>query len=210
MFADTRALLAPALVERLVLLINHVLASEPHACRRLLPHQGRVLRVVLSDWPGLLPAPPALAFRITPAGLLEWAPEAELADLLVRVPAGNPLALAASVLAQAMAGAGAGAGQVPDAAGNPAGGSAGSTAGLALDIEGDARLATDIDWLAKNLRWDLAADLERLFGPIAAHQLTRWGRALARALALARGLGPGVGPGVGRNGLASGFGPRPR
>lgn len=198
MFADTHAMLAPALVARLVLLINHVLASEAHATRRLVPHQGRVVRAELSGWPSLLPAPPVLAFRITPAGLLEWAPEVELADLLVRVPAGNPLALAASVLAQAMAGAG----EVADAAGS----TADSTAGLVLDIEGDAHLATDIDWLAKNLRWDLAADLERLFGPIAAHQLTRWGRALARALALARGIGPGVG----RNSSAPGFGPRPR
>ena len=167
-------MLAPALVARLVLLINHVLASEPLAGRRLLPHQGRVLRVVLSDWPSLLPAPPVLAFRITPAGLMEWAPEVALADLLVCVPAGNPLALAASVLAQA----------------------------VALDIEGDARLATDIDWLAKNLRWDLAADLERLFGPIAAHQLTTWGRALVRALRQALGAA--------RNGLAPGSGLPPR
>lgn len=182
MFADTHAMLAPALVARLVLLINHVLASEAHATRRLVPHQGRVVRAELSGWPSLLPAPPVLAFRITPAGLLEWAPEVELADLLVRVPAGNPLALAASVLAQA----------------------------VALDIEGDARLATDIDWLAKNLRWDLAADLERLFGPIAAHQLTRWGRALVRALAQARGLAPGGWPGGWRPGSAPGFGPRPR
>ena len=206
MFADTHALLAPALVERLVLLINHVLASEPHACRRLLPHQGRVLRAVLSDWPGLLPAPPALAFLITPAGLLEWAPEAALADLLVRVPAGNPLALAASVLVQAMAGAGG----ALDAAGRTADGAASGPSSLALDIEGDARLATDIDWLAKNLRWDLAADLERLFGPIAAHQLTRWGRALVQALARLRAAAPGVGSGVGQSGLAPGFGPRSR
>lgn len=205
MFADTHAMLAPALVGRLVLLINHVLASEPHACRRLLPHQGRVLRVVLSDWPSLLPAAPVLAFRITPAGLLEWAPEVEQADLLVRVPAGNPLALAASVLVQAMAGAAG----VSDGAGYTAPGAAGAAGGpasLALDIEGDARLATDIDWLAKNLRWDLAADLERLFGPIAAHQLTRWGRALVQALARLRAAAPGVG----QSGLAPGFGPRSR
>ncbi len=206
MFADTRALLAPALVGRLVLLINHVLASEPHASLRLLPHQGRVLRVVLSDWPSLLPAAPVLAFRITPAGLLEWVPEVEQADLLVRVPAGNPLALAASVLTQAMAGAGGGS----DAAGRAADEAAGVPASLALDIEGDARLATDIDWLAKNLRWDLAADLERLFGPIAAHQLTRWGRALVQALARLRAAAPGVGSGVGQSGLAPGAGLRSR
>ena len=174
MFADTHAMLAPALVQRLVLLINHVLSSETQATQRLLPHQGRVLRMELIDWPGLLPTPPNLSFRITPAGLLEWAPEATSADLNVRVPAANPLALAASFLTGTRAKSSA----------------TGPSTELALDIEGDARLASDVDWLSKNLRWDLAADLERLFGPIVAHQLATWGAALSRGLArLARVVG---------------------
>jgi ubiquinone biosynthesis protein UbiJ len=155
MFPDLRALLAPAVVERLTLLINHVLASEEPASRRLLAHQGRVLRFELVDWPRLLPAPPALAFRVTPAGLVEWCPEVEACDLRVRLVAANPAGLALGALS----------GSMPP-----------------LDIEGDAQFATDVDWLAKNLRWDLAADLERLFGPAVAHELERVGSMFAKGL----------------------------
>lgn len=149
--------LAPAVMERLTLAVNHVLGSESAATDRLKPHTGRSLRVHLEHWPGLLPAVPALAFEITPAGLLEWrgleAP-AE-ADLHVRVDAANP----ARLFAQALAG------ETP-----------------ALQIEGDATLATDINWLVDHLRWDVAADLEPLIGPAAAHQVVRLGSALARGL----------------------------
>ena len=34
-----------------------------------------------------------------------------------------------------------------------------------VQIDGDAQLAGDVNWLLLNLRWDVAADLERLFGP---------------------------------------------
>jgi ubiquinone biosynthesis protein UbiJ len=155
MFPDLRALLAPAVVERLTLLINHVLASEEQASRRLLAHQGRVLRFELADWPRLLPAPPMLAFRVTPAGLVEWCPEVETCDLRVRMVAANPAGLALGALT----------GSMPP-----------------LDIEGDAQFATDVDWLAKNLRWDLAADLERLFGPTVAHEIERVGSMFAQGL----------------------------
>lgn len=49
-------LLVPALQDRLVLLINHVLSREPIAARRLRPLAGRGLVVHLSGWPALLPA----------------------------------------------------------------------------------------------------------------------------------------------------------
>ena len=52
----------------------------------------------------------------------------------------------------------------------------------AVDIDGDARLAGDVNWLLQNLRWDVAADMERLFGPAVAYPLQRLGSALARAL----------------------------
>jgi ubiquinone biosynthesis protein UbiJ len=149
--------IAPAVMERLTLAINHVLGSEAAATDRLKPHAGRSLRVHLEHWPGLLPAVPALAFLVTPAGLLEWrgldAPPD--ADLHVRVHAANP----ARLFAQALAG------ETP-----------------ALQIEGDAALATDINWLVDHLRWDIAADLEPLIGPAAAHQVVRLGSALARGL----------------------------
>ena len=72
MLHSLQAVLAPALAERLTLVINHVLSSENVATQKLRPHAGRTLSLALNQWPGLLPPPPALAWRVTPAGLLEW------------------------------------------------------------------------------------------------------------------------------------------
>ncbi len=155
MLQNLNALLAPALMDRLVLVVNHVIAAEPQAVQRLLPHRGRVLRLDLMQLPRLLPAPPPLAFVITPAGLVEWCRDPVEADLRVRLDAPNPAALGLQALS----------GQMP-----------------ALAIEGDVQLATDVDWLLKNLRWDVADDLERLFGPAVAHQVHKLGSGLARAL----------------------------
>ena len=150
------AMLAPALMERLVLLVNHVVAAESVAVERLRPHAGRVLCVELEGWPRVLPAPPVLAFRITPAGLTEWCAEGPPeADLRLRVDASNPAALALQALA----------GQQP-----------------AMAIDGDAQFAADVDWLTKNLRWDPAAELEPLVGPALAHEIGRFGSLLARGL----------------------------
>ncbi len=170
--AQIESLVTPALAERLTLLFNHVLASEPLATQKLLPHAGRQLQLVLQGWPALLPAPPALIWRVTPAGLLEWsgAANADAApgavDLTVRIDAGNPAALVARGLF----------GQVPP-----------------VQVEGDAQLAGDVNWLTQNLRWDVAADLERLFGPALAQPLQGLGAGLAeglrRAVAGAQGLG---------------------
>jgi ubiquinone biosynthesis accessory factor UbiJ len=51
-----------------------------------------------------------------------------------------------------------------------------------VEIDGDAQLAADVNWLLQNLRWDVAADLDRLFGPTVAYPLHRLGSALARGL----------------------------
>jgi ubiquinone biosynthesis protein UbiJ len=153
-----QALLAPALMERLVLVVNHVLGAEHVATRRLKPHAGRIIQLRLQGWPALLPPPPALALRITPAGLVEWCAGAQPpidADLWLRIDAANPLLLMARAVS----------GDMP-----------------AVDIDGDAQLAADVNWLLMNLRWDVAADLEGLFGPTVAHTLHRLGSALARAL----------------------------
>lgn len=155
MLQNLNALLAPALMERLVLVVNHVLSREPQATERLLPHQGRVLRLELQQLPRLLQPAPPLAFRVTPAGLVEWCREPVAADLQVRLDAANPAALALRMV---------GGGMPP------------------LDIDGDAQLATDVDWLLKNLRWDVADDLQRLFGPVAAQEIHRVGSLLARGL----------------------------
>jgi ubiquinone biosynthesis protein UbiJ len=165
--------LTPALMARLTLLINHILGSEPEAKRRLQPHSGRLLRLDIERWPSWLPPWPVLAFRITPAGLLEWQEEAEAdPDLRIRLDAPNPAELAVRAVM----------GDRP-----------------ALVIEGDADLAADLDWLIRNLRWDIAADLDRLFGPVVAAQMQALGSLLSRSFRSAReGLsrfsGRGAGP----------------
>ncbi len=170
MLHSLQAMLAPALAERLTLLLNHVLAAEPAATERLLPHRGATLQLTLERWPSLLPPPPVLSWRITPAGLLQWngaeglAPVAEGASRLqVSLDAANPALLVAQALA----------GEPP-----------------AVRIDGDAALAGDVNWLLQNLRWDVAADLERLFGPQVAGVLHPVGRTLAQGLRRAlQGLG---------------------
>ena len=157
MLHSLNVLLAPALAERLTLLINHVLASETVATDRLRPHSGTTMALTLAGWPSLLPPPPVLAWRVTPAGLLEWCGTAapESADLTVSLDASNP----ALALARALAG---------DAP--------------AMQVDGDAQLAGDVNWLLQNLRWDVAADLDRIFGPRLAEPLHQVGRMLAAGL----------------------------
>jgi ubiquinone biosynthesis protein UbiJ len=54
-----------------------------------------------------------------------------------------------------------------------------------VQVDGNAQLAGDVNWLMQNLRWDVAADLERLFGPVVAQQLAQLGRAVAAGMRLA-------------------------
>jgi len=156
-------LLLPAATDRFILLANHVLQSASAATERLRPHAGRVLRIEVDNWHVPLPPPPPLALRITPAGLFEAAtavggaePEA---DLHLRVDASHPLDAARRVAT----------GELP-----------------ALQIEGDVALASDMSWVVANVRWDIAADLERVFGPLVAGGLAQVGdkfAATARTLA---------------------------
>ena len=154
--------------ERLILIVNHVLSAEPVAQARLRPHAGRRLRVVPDGWPRLLsmlaPPPAPLEVLVTPAGLLELCPMLESVpdsevrggapDLEVVVDSHDPLGLVAAVLA----------------GGTPS-----------LQLSGDALLAADVNWLAENLRWDVAADIERFFGPVPAERLRVWGQARGRS-----------------------------
>jgi hypothetical protein len=96
-----------------------------------------------------------LAWRVTPAGLLEWCgPDAPGgADLRLCLAAANPALLAAQMLT----------GIRP-----------------AVDVAGDAQLAGDVNWLMQNLRWDPAADLERVFPPPVAQGLHRVGSRAGR------------------------------
>ena len=150
-------MLAPALAERLTLVINHVLSGEPVAVERLRPHAGRTLVLTLAGWPGLLPPPPTLAWRITPAGLLDWcgAQGVDTPDLAVQIDASNPALLLVRLLG----------GESPP-----------------VQVEGDAQLAGDVNWLLLNVHWDVAADLELLFGPVVAQQLHQVGRTVAAAM----------------------------
>jgi ubiquinone biosynthesis protein UbiJ len=114
-----------------------------------------VLRLELLNLPRLLEPGPPLAFLITPAGLMEWCRDPAAADLRARLDASNPAALALQMVTGTV---------------------------LTLDIDGDVQLASDVDWLLKNLRWDVADELHRLFGPALAGELARLGSTLARAL----------------------------
>jgi ubiquinone biosynthesis protein UbiJ len=148
--------LVPAAIERLVLLANHVLSSEPEAMSRLQAHSGRVLRIDGPPSPGWLPVEwPDLVLRVTPAGLIEWTPEVTDSDLRVRMRPVGPAVLAGHALR----------GEWPP-----------------LDIEGDVALAGDVDWLMRNVRWDLADEVHRLFGPGVAGVLGQLAAAVSGAL----------------------------
>ena len=51
-----------------------------------------------------------------------------------------------------------------------------------VKVTGDAQLASDVNWLFDNLRWDIVDDLEALLGPVAAHQLGQLGGAVGAAM----------------------------
>lgn len=150
-------LLMPALQDRLVLLINHVVSREPIAAQRLRPLAGRGLVVHLAGWPSLLPAAPDLVLGVTPAGLferLEAAPQGN-GGLRIEIDASNPARLALGALT----------GEQP-----------------AVSVQGDAGFAGEMHWLMDNLRWDIEDDLAGIVGPLPARQLAQFGRTLRRTL----------------------------
>ena len=157
MLHSLQALASAAVMERLTLLANHVIGAEPVAAQRLRAHAGRSVQIVFEGWPSLLPPLPPAAFRITAAGLVEWCGTdvPTQADLRVAVDASNP----ALALAQALAG------ERPR-----------------IEVAGNAQLATDVNWLFDNLRWDVEDDLSRIVGPGLARELARLGHGIAAAL----------------------------
>jgi len=148
MLHSLNSLFGQAVIERLTLLVNHVLAAEPVATQRLGTHAGRSIQLNFNGWPTLLPALPATAFRVTKAGLLEWcASEVPVdPDLRVIVDASNP----ALTMAQALVGT------------RPQ-----------VDVAGDAAFAADLNWLFDNLRWDVQDDLARIVGQAPAREIAR-------------------------------------
>ena len=149
--------LGNAAIERMALVANHVIGSEPAAVERLRAHAGRCVRLQFDGWPALLPALPSLVFRVTPAGLVEWCgaePPAE-PDLRVSVDMSNP----ALAMTQALAGT------------RPK-----------VDVAGDAAFATDLNWLFDNLRWDVQDDLARAVGAAPAREIARVAGGVAAGL----------------------------
>ncbi len=152
-----KALAERSVLERLVLLVNHVVAAEPAALERLRPHAARTMQIELTGWPKLLPAMGPFAFRVSPAGLVEWLPEAGSLppDLRVAIDAANPALALTRIVA----------GERPQ-----------------VTVSGDAVFASDIDWLIDNLRWDLQDDLAKIVGDAPARQLGKIGGWFAGAL----------------------------
>lgn len=163
-------------MERLVLMVNHVIAAEPVATEKLKPHAGRSIRFRFDGWPSFLPAPPSSVFRVTPAGLFEAAengvPIAE--DLLVGVDTSNPALVALRLFT----------GERPT-----------------ITVAGDAGFAADVNWLFDNLRWDIEDDLAKLIGDAPARELARFAAAVDKAMRKAagtlRGFGAPDGSGTG-------------
>jgi ubiquinone biosynthesis accessory factor UbiJ len=157
MLQTLQSLVQQATMERLTLLVNHVIGSEPVAMARLRGHAGRSVQLDLQSWPGLLPALPATTFRVSAAGLMEWcgAEVVDSPDLRVSVDASNP----ARAAMQALSGV------------RPS-----------VDVSGDAAFATDLNWLIDNLRWDVQDDLARVVGQVPARELARIGGGIASGL----------------------------
>jgi ubiquinone biosynthesis protein UbiJ len=157
MFEAMKALAERSVMERVVLLVNHVIAAEPQAMERLRAHAGKTIRIEFEGWPALLPPLSPMAFRITPPGLVEWSeePGPMTPDLRVGVALSNPaLALARLVV-----------GERP-----------------AISVDGDAAFASDVNWMIENLRWDVQDDLARIVGNAPAREIARFGSAVAKAL----------------------------
>jgi len=160
MFHEWSALFAPAVQDRIVLLLNHVVSRESRAMARLAPFSGRAVVLRLAGWPKLLPAAPDLNLAVTPAGLWERLDSAPQDSLLIEVDASNPAALALGAIS----------GEQPR-----------------VQLSGDAAFAGVINGLMADLRWDVEDDLAAIVGPAVAHQMGRIGKGIASALsALAR------------------------
>lgn len=157
MLNSLNALVGRAAVERLTLVVNHVLSAEPIATQRLRGHVGRTVRLDFEGWPAELPALPSTTFRVTPAGLIEGcdAEEAAEPDLRVGIDASNP----ALAMVQALSGA------------RPK-----------VDVAGDAAFAAELNWLFDNLRWDVQDDLARVVGAAPAREIARIAGGVAAGL----------------------------
>ena len=139
---------------RLVLLLNHVLMQEPEAQARLRRQAGRVVEARWRQF--------SVRYVATPAGLLDLAAPAAMADLTLTVTETSPWSLAQAALR----------GDKPP-----------------VQIAGDVQFAAEVNWLVDHVRWDLEEDLSRIFGDAPAHAIGRAGRAMLEALRSFAGRG---------------------
>ncbi len=107
-----------------------------------------------------------LTLAATPAGLVERTDQQVDTALVVTLSQNSPLEVARALLS----------GEKP-----------------AVDIQGDVQLATELAWLADNVRWDMEEDLSRFVGDAAAHTIVRAATAVAQGLRAFVGRLPGAG-----------------
>jgi ubiquinone biosynthesis accessory factor UbiJ len=91
----------------------------------------------------------------TPAGLLDRASSSTSPDLTFTVTEASPMVLAQGVMR----------GDKP-----------------AIQIVGDVQLASEVNWLIENVRWDVEEDLSRIVGDAPAHAIGQVARRMAAAL----------------------------
>ena len=131
--------------------LNHLLASEPWARERLAPFAGEAIE---------LRAPPLPALRVVIAGDGQLAPAAARASELAANEQASSLILSLR----------------PDA---PAAALRGEEHLLgAVEVQGNAKLASEVMFLVRHLRWDVEEDLSRVIGDVAAHRLVATARTL--------------------------------
>ncbi|MDE2075895.1 MAG: hypothetical protein KGI91_02310 [Burkholderiales bacterium] len=170
--------IAPAALDRLTLLLNHIVSSEPVAQGKLRPYAGRVIdirwskeaSIKLPSYLGaaldsLMQLPPDIRFAVTPAGLFERLDtrdspdvatgETATAHLTITVQLLPPMSMAARLMK----------GERPE-----------------VKIEGDAALAEVASWLMKNLRWDVEDDVARWMGTTPAQALASLTSGIKQAL----------------------------
>jgi ubiquinone biosynthesis protein UbiJ len=132
---------------RAVLFLNHVLQQEPEAQQRVLRQQGKVVQF---QWRFV-----TMALVVTPAGLLDLAPEGAVPDLTLALTEASPLGLARITLR----------GDKPP-----------------VQIVGDVQLAAEVNWLVDHVRWDVEDDLARVIGDVPAHTVGSAARRAVQAL----------------------------
>lgn len=96
-----------------------------------------------------------VALKVTPAGMFDLAELSATPDLHFEVSESSPLAIAQAALR----------GDRPP-----------------VRIDGDVNFASDLQWLADNLRWDIEDDLARVIGDVPAHTLAGIARSASAAL----------------------------